>query len=106
KVEGQENCSAFDIATGKELWSADIDKTIHENEGGNGPRSTQSISDDSFYVLSTYLNLVCLNGSDGSVRWSHELDKEFGGKQLHWGNAASPLIEDDLVIVAGGGSGE
>ncbi|MDB5305306.1 MAG: outer rane biosis protein [Phycisphaerales bacterium] len=107
----KEACFAYDAATGKQLWVTDVDRTIHEGSGGNGPRSTPTISGDRVYVLSTYLKLTCLNAADGAVVWSHDLQSEFKGQNntdgiAAWGNAASPIVEGDRVIVAGGGSGE
>jgi outer membrane protein assembly factor BamB len=108
---GKEACFAYDAATGKELWATDVDKTIHEGSGGNGPRTTPTISGDRVYVLSTYLKLTCLNAADGAVVWTHDLQSEFNGQNntdgiVQWGNAASPIVEGDRVIVAGGGTGE
>ncbi len=103
---GQESCTAYNAASGHELWSTVVDKTIHENEGGDGPRSTPTMDGDHVYVLSTFLKVQCLAGSNGKMLWSHDLAAEFGGKQLHWGNAASPVVEGNLVIVAGGGAGQ
>ena len=37
--------------------------------------------------------------------WSHDLMKEFAGRNITWKNAASPLIEGKLVCVGGGGAG-
>jgi outer membrane protein assembly factor BamB len=108
---GKEACFAYDAATGNQLWATDIDRTINEHQGGNGPRSTPAISGDHAYVLGTYLKLTCLNVADGSVVWSHDLQSEFNGQNntdsiVQWGNAASPIVEGDRVIVAGGGAGE
>lgn len=106
KPIGEESCVAYNAGTGDELWSVIVDKTIHESEGGNGPRSTPTIDGDHVYVYGTNLKLICLAASSGQMVWSHDIAAEFGGKQLHWGNAASPIIEGDLVIVAGGGAGQ
>lgn len=106
KPVGQESCVAYNARSGGLLWSAPIDKTIHENEGGDGPRSTPTIDGDRVYVYSTNLKLVSLTATSGAVAWSHDVASEFGGKQLHWGNAASPIVEGNLVIVAGGGAGQ
>lgn len=109
--EGNEVCVALSAADGTERWSAVIGETIFEREGGNGPRTTPAVSGDKVYVLGTWLKLTCLNLSDGSVAWSHNLVEEFAGQRrtkgiAHWGNAASPIVEGNLVIVAGGGAGE
>ncbi len=57
----------------------------------------------------TQLKLFCFNAEDGKTVWTHDLASEFEGQRntssiSKWGNAASPVVDDDLVIVAGGGS--
>jgi outer membrane protein assembly factor BamB len=108
---GDEVVIAMDSATGKEVWAVPLGKTIFEKAGGNGPRSTPTIDGDHVYVLGTYLRLTCLSAKDGKLEWSHDLATEFDGQLKtsgigNWGNAASPVIEGDLVLVAGGGNGQ
>ena len=109
--EGNEVCTALNAADGGEAWSAPVDKTIYEGQGGNGPRTTPAVVDGKVYVLGTYLKLTCLDARDGQVVWTHDLAKEFAGQLgtkgiQKWGNAASPVVEGDLVIVGGGGPGQ
>lgn len=112
---GNEVCVALDAATGKELWATPIDKTIFERQGGNGPRSTPTVDPGSaggrVYVLGTYLKLACLNAADGKVVWQHDIQAAFDGQNgtsgiNKWGSASSPVVEGDLVLVAGGGEGQ
>jgi outer membrane protein assembly factor BamB len=110
--DGDEVLSAMNPDTGKELWSAKVDQTIHERQGGTGPRTTPTVDGDRVYVYSTYFKLACLNASDGKPVWEHDLIEEHkaqsksNGAINKWGNAMSPLVMGDLVIVAGGGPGE
>ena len=107
---GNEVCVCLDADNGKEVWQREIDKTIFENQGGNGPRTTPSIVGDRVYVLGTYLKLFCLSTVDGQVLWSHDLMKEFNGQISNsikkWGNAASALVDGNAVYLGGGGAGE
>ncbi len=100
-----EYCICLDAATGKEVWSTRIDKSIKDGNG-NGPRSTPAIDGKFVYALGTYLKLFCMELDTGKVVWKHDLMAEDGGKQLQWGSASSPLIIDDLVLVTGGGPGK
>jgi outer membrane protein assembly factor BamB len=113
----QETCLALDAATGKELWAAPMgrgsskydgggDSGAPGNDKGDGPRSTPAFDDGKVYVLSSILVLNCINAADGKPLWSCDLMKEHAGRNIHWENAASPLIDGDLVFVAGGGPGE
>jgi outer membrane protein assembly factor BamB len=109
---GIEKCVALDAATGKPLWTTPMDnRTIHESQGGNGPRSTPAIDGDRIYVLGTYLKLLCLDAKSGKPIWGHDIDKEYHGQSAEgsigkWGNAASPVLDGDLVFIVGGGSGK
>lgn len=117
EVDGapQEVCLALDANTGKRLWSAPLaiakyegggDSGAKGNGGGDGPRSTPSFSDGRVYAISGDLVLSCMNAEDGKVVWKKDIIKEFAGKNISWRNAASPLIDGDLIFMAGGGQGQ
>ena len=52
------------------------------------------------------MRLICLSAKDGKEIWSVEVIKSHKGRNIRWENAAAPLIEDDMVIVQGGGAGQ
>ena len=117
EVEGgaQEVCVALDANTGKEQWMAPLGPLklgdggqagTKDNGGGDGPRSTPTVSDGKVYVLSAKLVLSCFDAKTGKVAWQKDLMKDFAGRNISWQNAASPLIEGNLVYVAGGGAGQ
>jgi outer membrane protein assembly factor BamB len=106
---------ALDADSGKELWAAPLgvagydgggDHGAPGNDGGDGPRSTPSYDDGKVYTYSARMVLKCLDASTGQQVWSCDIIKEHAGHNIHWESAASPLIEGDLVFVAGGGPGE
>ena len=101
--------ACYEIATGKASWTQE-EETRHETQLGYvGPRSTPTIHDGRVYALGATGRLRCVNGSDGSVIWSHDLFAENGFDQeqaesvVAWGRSASPLIVDQRVIVPVGG---
>jgi outer membrane protein assembly factor BamB len=111
--DGAENCYCLDVDTGKTVWAKPIDKrTIHEGQGGNGPRSTPTIDDGKVYLLGTYLKLLCLDAATGDTLWEHDIAKEYRGQLTSaraiktWGAAASAVVDGDLVFATGGGPGE
>jgi hypothetical protein len=108
---GQEALLALNANTGDALWHHVIGRSIYESSGGNGPRTTPATDGKVVVACGTYFNLVCCDASTGKPLWSHDLAKEFKGQTntsaiKEWGNAASPLIDGNLVIVYGGGPGE
>lgn len=99
--QSQEVCIALDAATGKELWARPLGTAAYDSGGGegDGPRSTPTIHGDRVFVLSSYLVLACLDLADGHQLWSVDLRSVYGGSVITWQSSASPLIENDLVIV-------
>ncbi len=111
----REVCVALDSNTGKELWATPLgiakyegggDSGTPDNGGGDGPRSTPTIDSGRVYALDARLNLACLDAKTGEKIWSKDIIKEHNGRNISWENAASPIIEGDLIFMAGGGPGE
>ncbi|RYD38535.1 MAG: alcohol dehydrogenase [Verrucomicrobiaceae bacterium] len=109
-----EFCVALDAGSGKELWSAPLkiakyqgggDSGTNDNGGGDGPRSTPTIDGGKVYVYGSNLDLYCFDAKTGKPDWSVDVLRDYKGKNIAWSNATSPIIEGDLVIVAGGGKG-
>lgn len=67
-------------------------------------RSTPTIEGDRIYVVSGTGELVCMNVSDGSIKWKVNVDKDYKSEWHIWGVSESPLIVDDKVICTPGGS--
>ncbi len=104
-------CLALDAATGKELWVADIfhgklDGGGDMAGGGDGPRSTPTVSDGKVYLLSPDLVVYCLDANTGKPIWKCDLIEEHHGKNIMWESAASVALDGDLVFVPCGGPGE
>jgi outer membrane protein assembly factor BamB len=111
----RETLIALDANSGKELWAQPLgpikindggESGTQDNKGGDGPRSTPSVSGNRVYVTSAKLLVSCFDAQTGKTIWSHDLLKEYAGRNVGWQNAASPLIEGNLVFVGGGGAGE
>jgi outer membrane protein assembly factor BamB len=110
-----EVCVALDVETGKEVWAAATGLAKYEgggdsgtpvNNGGDGPRSTPAVSGDKVYIYSAQMLLSCLDADTGKKVWEKDVQHEFGGKNIGWESAMSPVIDGNLVYVAGGGAGQ
>lgn len=93
----QEVVACYEAATGKEVWTRGWKTRFSEALGGDGPRATPTIAHGDVFALGAKGRLVCLNGSDGAEKWSHDLLA--GNDNLLWGMSGAPLVVDDLVIV-------
>ncbi len=111
-----EVCLALDEASGEKLWETPLwlagkyDKGGAAGEGGNdggdGPRSTPAIDGDKVYLIDAHLRVYCLSLEDGEQIWKHDIMRKNDGRNIKWQNAASPVIDGDLLFAAGGGNGE
>lgn len=113
--EGKETLVALDVKSGKEQWAKPLADAKYDggggsgtrdNQGGDGARSTPAVNDGKVYVIDAQLNVVCFDAKSGSVVWSHDVAKENGGENIRWQNAASPVIDGDILLLAGGGKGQ
>lgn len=105
-----EHVVALDAATGKELWAMPLKIAKYqgggdEGGGGDGPRSTPTIDGGKVYAYGANLDLYCFDGKTGKQLWAKDVPGDYGGKNISWQNATSPLIDGNLVIVSGGGAG-
>lgn len=114
--DGAEVVVAVNADNGRELWAhkmtpADYGHSggnagARNNSGGDGPRSTPSVDGNRVYVMSADLVLYCLAADTGRRLWKRDLIGQNAGRNIKWKNAGSPLIDGDLVYVAGGGEGQ
>jgi outer membrane protein assembly factor BamB len=106
----------LDAAKGKELWQKPLsvigkydgggDAGTPDNKGGDGPRSTPVINGDKVYVIDSNLGVFCFEAATGKPVWSRDVLKDNAGVQIKWQNAASPLIDGDILLMCGGGAGQ
>lgn len=106
----------LDAKTGKKVWEKPLtiiakydgggDSGTPENKGGDGPRSTPVVNGDKVYAIDANLGVHCLDAATGEIVWQHDVMKENSGVNIKWQNAAAPLIDGDVLMLAGGGSGQ
>ena len=99
----QEVVAAYDLETGRELWTHAWDAEFRESMGGDGPRATPTWDDGRLYALGATGKFCALDAQNGRLIWSCNILKENQANNLTWGMAASPLVVDDKVITLPGG---
>lgn len=107
---------ALDVRSGKEAWAKPLnilkydggggDSGTPDNKGGDGPRSTPAVNDGKVYVIDAQLCVFCFDAKDGKEVWKHDVMKENAGVNIKWSSAASPVIDGNVLLLAGGGAGQ
>ncbi len=107
---------ALNVRDGKEVWAAPLtimnkydgggDAGTPQNKGGDGPRSTPAVSDGMVYAIDANLGVYAFNAADGKEVWKHDVLSANSGVNIKWQNAASPLIDGNVLLMCGGGPGE
>jgi outer membrane protein assembly factor BamB len=100
----EEIVAAYSVARGEPVWRHRDPVRFWESNGGAGPRATPTISHGRVYAFGATGILNALDARDGAVLWSRDVAAETGRAVPHWGFASSPLVIDDLVIVAAEGT--
>lgn len=111
-----ETLVCLDEKTGKQLWSKPLsivpkytgggDSGTPDNKGGDGSRSTPVVNAGKVYVIDSMLGVFCFDAATGKEVWKHDVMKDNAGVQIKWENAASPVIDGDVLLLAGGGAGQ
>ena len=99
----QEVVAAYDVLTGRELWTHGWDALFEEFQGGDGPRATPAWADGIVYALGALGELRALDETTGAQLWRVNILDDNGASNLQWGMAGSPLVVDNLVVVQPGG---
>ena len=101
---GQEVAAAYDVTTGRELWTTSWNALFKESMGGDGPRATPTWHDGRVYVLGATGELRALDEASGKTLWRTDILEDAGAENIQWGMSGSPLIVGDTVVVLPGGT--
>lgn len=103
KEQSVERILCLDAASGDIIWTHTY--PVEYNVGyPTGPRASVLIQDNRAYAFGTMGDLHCLDADTGEILWKVGGEEEYSVRTPIWGLAASPLIEDNLLIVQLGGT--
>ena len=103
----EEVAAAYDVLTGRELWTNAWKATFVEANGGAGPRATPTVHDGTLFALGATGELRALDATSGKLRWRTNILDDADADNLYWAMSASPLVVGNTVVtVPGGGDGQ
>jgi outer membrane protein assembly factor BamB len=92
--------SAYSLATGEPVWRHRDAVRFYESNGGPGPRGTPTVHNGRVYTMGATGIVNALSADTGARVWSRNAMTDSGATLPGWGFASSPLVVEDLVIVA------
>lgn len=96
--------ACYDISSGKPVWKHSDSARFWESMGGPGPRATPTYHEGRLYVFGATGILNALDAKDGTVIWSRNVSSDTEVEIPIWGFASSPLVVNDVVIIAAAGN--
>jgi outer membrane protein assembly factor BamB len=100
----QEIVGCYRVSTGEPVWRHRDQVRFYESNGGAGPRGTPTIGGTRVYAFGATGILNALDARTGKLVWSRNVSADTKRRVPDWGFASSPLVVDDLVIVAAAGT--
>lgn len=100
----QEVVAAYDVETGREVWTNKWNAEFKEFMGGDGPRATPTYFDGRVYAQGAEGELRSIDAEKGATLWRTNILSDAGASNIQWGISTSPLIVDNAVVTLPGGS--
>ena len=99
----QEVVTAFDLATGRPLWTdahtAPFTKNQYATAMAKGPNATPLLAGGRLYTFGVSAVLTAYDAATGKVLWRHDYTKDIDSSKLFCGTATSPILVDGAVLV-------
>jgi len=105
--DANETIVCYDRETGLQRWVTGYPAKFSQtpNMGGGGPRTTPIVHEGRIYTLGGAGDLVCLDGSKGTLIWQTNILSDNDAKNVEWGLSGSPLIVGNVIVAMAGTAG-
>ena len=81
-----------------------VDTRFYESNGGPGPRGTPTLDRGRVFAFGATGILNALDARTGARIWSRNVTADLKRRVPDWGFSSSPLVIDDIVVVAASGT--
>ncbi|MCP4749489.1 MAG: PQQ-binding-like beta-propeller repeat protein [Proteobacteria bacterium] len=92
----------FSLTTGKEVWRRWYRVDIKRNHGRS--RTSPAVNNKHVVTLGPVGQVMVVDSENGDLRWTLDLVREYGAEIPLWYTGQGPLLEDDTVVLAVGGT--
>ena len=103
QTQGGQFLLCLDPASGETVWEYRYDWAWQPRGAYPGPYATPTWHGGRVFYASTNGLVGCVDAQTGAPVWSLNVLEKFKGKGVEFGYAATPLVEEDKVIVPVGG---
>ncbi len=100
--ERRDALRCFSLETGKELWQRSYGVHIKRNHGMS--RTVPAINDKYLVTIGPRCHVMCVDPNTGDLLWTMDLAREFESEVPLWYTGQCPIIIDDIVVLAPGGT--
>jgi outer membrane protein assembly factor BamB len=100
----EEIVASYRLSTGKPVWRHGDPVRFQDASGDFGPRGTPTLGNGRVFAFGSTGILNALDARSGKLLWSRNVSADTNRKVPDWGFSSSPLVIDDLVIVAASGT--
>ncbi len=97
---------ALDATSGETVWEHAYPVPIYPKQTiayGDGPNATPLLIGGKIVTIGFTGVMQCLDAGSGSLEWSHDLVREFGGEIQYYGYSNSPIAYQNTVLTLVGG---
>jgi outer membrane protein assembly factor BamB len=95
--------TCYSLESGDPVWMHRDEARFWESNAGAGPRATPVVHGSRVYAMGATGIVNALDARTGRRLWTRNAQQDTGATLPGWGFSGSPLVVDDLVVVAASG---